>query len=214
MSKKVVYEPSFFEGATVNNDTNLDTMENWLMEGLSEEQFDDFVFVHDGAPPYWSLRVRQLLNATLRDRWIGRSDQDHCFLMSWPASSADLTPCDFFLWWFLTVLVYVPPLPKDVDELKSRITEAVATIDNAMLKCVWRELDNRLDGCRVTNCAHYEYFTENLRLRAFRIYQMRCCILKSFGDIQCQNVSKTFVTPYIVASKVIIESQYSLELLP
>ena len=38
-------------------------------------------------------------------------------------------------------LVYVPPLPKDEDELKARKTEAVATIDNAMLECVWRELD-------------------------------------------------------------------------
>ena len=47
-------------------------------------------------------------------------------------------------------------LPKDVDELKVRITEAIATIDNAMLEHVWRELDYRLDVCRVTNVAYIE----------------------------------------------------------
>jgi hypothetical protein len=31
-------------------------------------------------------------------------------------------------------LVYVPPIARDVDELKAQITEYVATIDNAMLK--------------------------------------------------------------------------------
>ena len=51
----------------------------------------------------------------------------------------------------------MPLLPKDVDELKARITEAVATIDNAMLERVWQELDYRLDVCRVTNGAHIEH---------------------------------------------------------
>ena len=54
-------------------------------------------------------------------------------------------------------LVYVPPIPRDVDELKARITEAVSTIDNAMLGRVWQELDYRLDVCRVTNGAHIEH---------------------------------------------------------
>ena len=35
MSKKAVYGP-FFEGATVNGDTHLDMLDNWLMERLSE----------------------------------------------------------------------------------------------------------------------------------------------------------------------------------
>ncbi len=42
-------------------------------------------------------------------------------------------------------------------ELKARITEAVATIDNAMLERVWHELDYRLDVCRVTDGAHIEH---------------------------------------------------------
>ena len=54
-------------------------------------------------------------------------------------------------------MVYVPPISRDVDELKVRITEAAATIDNAMLGRVWQELDYRLDVCRVINGAHIKH---------------------------------------------------------
>ena len=54
-------------------------------------------------------------------------------------------------------IVYVPPIPRGVDELKARITEAVATIDNAMMGRVWQQSDYRLDVCRVTNGAHIEH---------------------------------------------------------
>ena len=50
-----------------------------------------------------------------------------------------------------------PSIPRDVDDWKSRITEAVATIGNAVLGRVWQELDYRLDVCRVTNGAHVEH---------------------------------------------------------
>ena len=45
----------------------------------------------------------------------------------------------------------------DLDKIKAQITEAVATIDNAMLGRIWQELDYRLDVCRVTNSAHIEH---------------------------------------------------------
>ena len=76
--------------------------------------------------------------------------------MPWPPRFLDLTLCDFFLLGFVKRLIYVLTLPKDVDELKARITEAVAAIDNTMLERVWQELDSRLDVCRVTNDAHIE----------------------------------------------------------
>ena len=69
----------------------------------------------------------------------------------------DLTLYDFFLWGFVKGMVYMPPLPRDVDELKAPITEAVATIDNAMLGRVWQEWEYRLVVCRVTNGAHIEH---------------------------------------------------------
>ena len=45
----------------------------------------------------------------------------------------------------------MPPILRDVDELKAPITEAVATIDNAMMVGVCQEFDYWLDVCRVTN---------------------------------------------------------------
>ena len=95
MSKKAVYGP-FFEGAT-NGEMYLDMLEKWLMDNLIEEESDDFIFQQDGAPLHWSLRVRQFLNTTLPDKWIGRSGQDDRILIPWPPRSPDLTPCDFFL---------------------------------------------------------------------------------------------------------------------
>ena len=76
--------------------------------------------------------------------------------ISCPGDS-ELTLCDFFLWGFVKGLVYLPPIPRDSDELKARITKAVATIDNAMLGRIWQKLDYRLDVCRVTNGAHIEH---------------------------------------------------------
>ena len=52
MSKKAVYGPFFFERATVNGETYLDMLENWLMDKLSEKESGDFIFQQDGVPPH------------------------------------------------------------------------------------------------------------------------------------------------------------------
>ena len=49
---------------------------------------------------------------------------------------------------------FVPPLPVSLNELKQRITTAVASVDEDMLRSVWTELDYRIDMCRVTKGAH------------------------------------------------------------
>ena len=102
------------------------------MEPLFDGEQADFIFQQDGAPPHWSLIVRQYLNATLHSRWIGRAGND-CVLLHGRPRSPDLTSCDFFLWGYVKGLVYVPPLPTSVDDLKTRITEALITIDPDML---------------------------------------------------------------------------------
>ncbi|KAJ4442536.1 hypothetical protein ANN_04123 [Periplaneta americana] len=48
---------------------------------------------HDGASPHFDRRVRNRLNATFPDRWIGRGGP-----VPWPPRSPDLSPLDFFLW--------------------------------------------------------------------------------------------------------------------
>ena len=157
MSKKRVYGAFFFEGATVNGEAYLAMLQNWLMDQLHEEESANFIFQQDGAPPHWCLTVRQYLNTTLPDRWLGRSGQTDRVLLRWSPRSPDLTPCNFFLWGYVKDLVYVLLLPRDMEDLQTRITEALATIDNAMLGRVWQEMDYRLDVCRVTRGAHIEH---------------------------------------------------------
>ena len=77
-------------------------------------------------------------------------------VLKWPPHSPNLTPCDFFLWGYVKGLVYVPPLPTNVVELKQRISSALETVTEDMLQRVWDELGCRLDVCRVAGGAHIE----------------------------------------------------------
>ena len=61
-----------------------------------------------------------------------------------------------FAWGYVKGLVYVPPLPTNVVELKQRISSALETVTEDMLQRVWDELGYRLDVCRVAGGAHIE----------------------------------------------------------
>ena len=50
--------------------------------------------------------------------------------------------------------VFVSPLPVSLNELKQRITTAVASVDEDMLRSVWTELDYRIDICLMTKGSH------------------------------------------------------------
>jgi hypothetical protein len=53
--------------------------------------------------------------------------------------------------------VFVPPLPRDLANLKARVIAAVKNIDSPMLTRVWQELGYRIDVCLVTRGAHIEH---------------------------------------------------------
>jgi hypothetical protein len=55
------------------------------------------------------------------------------------------------------VIKFLPPMPRDLPQLRRRIVLAVAAIDRQMLQRVWQELDYRIDICRVTKGGHIEY---------------------------------------------------------
>jgi hypothetical protein len=74
--------------------------------------------------------------------------------MTWPPRSPDLTPCDFFLRGHIKDLVYVPPVPRGIDELKRCISEAAASVTADILERVWQEMEYRIDVCRVTKSTH------------------------------------------------------------
>ena len=71
--------------------------------------------------------------------------------------SPDATPCDFVLWGYVKDQVYVPPFPSSIPELKVQIRTAIETITADMLQTVWKELDYRVDVCRITKCSRIEH---------------------------------------------------------
>ena len=58
-------------------------------------------FMQDGAPPHFSLPVRQYLNEHFPHRWIGRGSE-----FVWPPRSPDLNPLDFSIWSQMKDMVY------------------------------------------------------------------------------------------------------------
>ncbi|XP_031329964.1 uncharacterized protein LOC116160947 [Photinus pyralis] len=81
---------------------------------------------------------------------IGRGTGQDLVLFAWPPRSPDLTPCDFYLWGDIKDMVYIPPLPPTLGQLRDRITTVINNINRYKLQRVWAELDYRLDICRVT----------------------------------------------------------------
>ncbi len=87
-------------------------------------------FQQDGAPAHFSLVVRDWLNKKFPNRWISRAGP-----IRWPPKSPDLTPMDFFFWGYVKQVVYQQPI-QDLNHLKSRIIEAVQSIQPDVLNSV------------------------------------------------------------------------------
>jgi hypothetical protein len=77
----------------------------------------------------------------------------------WPPRSPDLRSLDFFLCVYVNDQVYSQSL-NTPDELKARITAAVANVTTHMLQRFWHEVDYRCrwDVRRNTDCPHCEAF--------------------------------------------------------
>jgi len=109
-----------------------------------------FILQQDRAPPHWKLGVRYYLNCELCQRCLGLKGTHDLAISLWPQRFPDLTLCDFFLWGFVINEVYVPPLSTHLEELKTRITDAVNTVIEDMISKVLKEFMYHLDRCRVT----------------------------------------------------------------
>ena len=119
--------PFIFAESTITANIYLDMLKNYVAPRLEE-------FQQDGAPPHWGLIVRDFLNETFPNRWIGRNGPT-----PWPPRSPDITS-----------LVYRTPV-RDVKTLQSRIIDVLATVNEEMLENTWREIEYRLDILRATN---------------------------------------------------------------
>ncbi|KFM77029.1 Transposable element Tc1 transposase, partial [Stegodyphus mimosarum] len=85
--------------------------------------------------PHWGTIVRSSLNDHFIGRWIGRGGP-----IPWPPRSPDISPLDFLFWGFVKDNVYRRRV-SNIDDLKARITTAIASVDADMLSGTWREID-------------------------------------------------------------------------
>jgi hypothetical protein len=53
-------------------------------------------------------------------------------------------------------MVFIPPVPVTLDDLKQRITTATGGVEDMLMR-VWQEFDYRIDICHVTKGAHTEH---------------------------------------------------------
>ena len=51
--------------------------------------------------------------------------------VNFPAWAPDLSPCDFFLWWYLNIKVYVSPQIK-IDQLQDGISKHVKRLEESL----------------------------------------------------------------------------------
>jgi len=71
--------------------------------------------------------------------------------------------------------VFVPPLPRDLADLKARIIAAVKNIDAPMLTRVWQEVEYRIAVCRVTCGAHIEHLQLSKKKISFLVVLWFSC---------------------------------------
>ena len=99
MHDKII-SPFFFAEKSITVQNYLDLLTEYVSPQLKQYQ-PLVIFQQDGAPLHCGLAVRQFLNDTFPERWIGCDGP-----IPWPPRFPDVTPLDFFLWGYVKDIVY------------------------------------------------------------------------------------------------------------
>jgi hypothetical protein len=86
-----------------------------LLEHMPLHRRQNTLSMHDGTPPHLLRIVRQHLNQTFDEQWMGRGGT-----VNWPSPSPDLNPLDFWLWGHRKTSVHAVPI-SDLEVLQQRI---------------------------------------------------------------------------------------------
>ncbi|GFT00247.1 uncharacterized protein TNCV_2738151 [Trichonephila clavipes] len=111
---------------------------NFFIPELNNHDVQELWFQQDGATCHTALATIDLLKDTFGDRLISRFGP-----LNWPPRSCDLTPLDYFLWGFKS-LVYADK-PQTLDHLEDNIRRVIADIRAQMLEKVIENWTSRLD---------------------------------------------------------------------
>lgn len=141
----------------LNGNIHLNFLQNTLpllLEDLPISTRQGLWYMHDGAPPHFSVDVREYLHEQYPNRWIGRGDDAP---VQWPPRSPDLNMCDFFLWGALKTEIYKTPV-NTREELWQRILNASNNINNPeTLGRVQFHFLRSIDKCIQQNGGHFAH---------------------------------------------------------
>lgn len=148
--------PYFIDG-TLTGVKYRDFLENVLPElsrvaELPNDMLENVWYMHDGAPPHYSIVAREYLNEIFPRRWIGRGGP-----VNWPARSPDLNAMDFFAWGYIKFIVFSTPVD-NINDLRERIVTAFDSVRNnaQMLRNVHRSMSRRVEACILAEGAQFE----------------------------------------------------------
>lgn len=122
-----------------------------LLEDIPLQVRRDLWFQHDGCPAHFSQGVRNFLDQTYPNRWIGRGS-----LFPWPARSPDLTVLDFYLWGRLKDIVF-QTRPTTPENMVERIQNAIASIPRVEIEAAVLSTRRRLNRCIENDGKHFEH---------------------------------------------------------
>lgn len=149
-----VIGPFFIDG-TLTAEKYLQLLQENVGPGLEELALDcQIIFQQDGCPAHSSNAVREYLNNTFPDSWIGRGGTIH-----WPARSPDMAPNDYFLWGFLNDRLYnnEQNYYNTVEDLKAAISVHCQAVTQFMLSNVRTDFYDRLGYCMAANGGLFEH---------------------------------------------------------
>ena len=109
-------------------------------------------FQHVGAPPHYTRHVREYLNVSFPNHWLGRGGP-----IAWPPKSQNLTPLDYYIWGHIKTLVYDTKVDSQA-ALRHHIFAAAEHIHNHPDNIVsaTQSLLMRAKNCRATGGGHFE----------------------------------------------------------
>ncbi len=142
VSRKRVIGPFFF-ATTITSAVYCDIVKQFI--AMLEEDERDVVFQQDNARPHVSKETMPMLREFFGDR-----------IVDWPTRSPDLSPPDYFLWGMLKNAVY-RDAPATIEDLKTKIEEAMNAISPQTLKRVFDNLIRRVKACKAANGQHFEH---------------------------------------------------------
>jgi hypothetical protein len=125
--------------------------------GMTYLVIPTFIFQQERSPAHFHCEVHQYLNTVLPGCWTRHAPRNDQQLMLWPPRSPDIMPCDFLLCGYVKDRAFVPPLPRDLADLKAWITAAVKNINAPTLTRVWQDQEYHINVCLVTRVTHIKH---------------------------------------------------------